>query len=181
MIKVILMIFLILTLSILELNAQTMTSWTTKDEGITLSSFYDSTLSFDKNLLGLPNVWTSAANPEYGRSSLSLTITGAKSAGWNPSELKKSEVEYQDGRKKWAQERGYKILSFIPFESKKNNFGLPIHSIGVVYQIKNIDYLELSHFIIVKNQIVHAKYVGSKKLNEWPKFKSILDQLKTIP
>ena len=98
------MIFL--SLSIPELNAQTTVSWTSSDEGITLSSSYDSTLSYDKNLLGLPNVWTSAANPEYGRSSLSLTITGAKSAGFNPSDLKKSEIEYQDGRKKWAKERG---------------------------------------------------------------------------
>ena len=170
----------ILIFTLFELNAQALKPWKTTDEGITLESSYNSSLAYDKNLLGLPHVWTSPASNELGRSSLSLTITGAKSSGWNPSELKKSENEYQDGRKKWAQERGYKILSFVPFESKKNNFGLPIHSIGVIYQIKNVSYLELSHFIIVKNQIVHAKFIGPTKLNEWEKFKPILDQLKLV-
>ena len=161
--------------------AQTNKSWTTEDEGIKLSTTYPSNLSFDKNLLGLPNVWTTPFVEGQGRSSLSLTITPASSAGWDSAALKKTENEYQQGRKNWASERGYQLTGFLPFSSTKNKNGLPMHTIGVTYTINGVEQFEVSVYLEVKSKLVHAKFVGPKSLDHWKVMKPILEELKLIP
>ncbi len=173
--------FVIFCLFNLKLFAQTLKPWSTEDEGIRLSTIYPSSLSFDKNLLGLPNVWTSPFVEGKGRSSLSLTITPASSSGWNAELLKKTEAEYQDGRKKWASERNYKIISFLPLSTAKNKNGIPMHTVGLNYEINGVEQMEISIFLEVKTKLAHAKFIGPKSSDQWKQMKTILDELKIIP
>ncbi len=161
--------------------AQNLKPWSTEDEGIKLSSTYPSTLGFDQNLLGLPNVWTSPLVPGQGRSSLSLTITPASAAGWDSSLLKKTETDYQMGRQNWATGRGYKITGFLPFSTSKNKHGIPMHSIGFSYIINGVEQYEVSVYLEVKSKLVHAKFVGPKSQDQWKVMKPIIDELKVMP
>ena len=116
-----------------------------------------------------------------GRSSLSLTITPATTAGWDSSLLKKTEADYQTGRKNWATERGYEVTGFLPFSSAKNKNGIPMHTIGFSYIINGVEQSEVSVYLEVKSKLVHAKFVGPKVLDQWKEMKSILDELKILP
>ena len=158
-------------------NGQQLLVWKTSEDGINLQTTYSPNLAYEKNLLGLPHSWVTVYNQEFGRSSLSLTITGQKTTGWNIEILKKTQSEYQDGRKKWAAERLYKVKKFYPFESHKNLHGLIINTIGFEYEIKNIEYKELSMFIEANNNLLHAKFVGANKLDQWGIFKPIIENL----
>ena len=177
MIKIMILFYFMTSL----LMAQNLKTWSTEEEGIKLTTTYPEVLKYDKNLLGLPNVWTTPFVNGKGRSSLSLTVTGANSNGWDSNQLKKTESTYQEGRKNWATERGYEVTGFLPFSSTKNKNGLPMHTIGFSYKINGIEQHEVSVYLEVKSKLVHAKFVGPKSLDHWKVMKSIIDDLRTIP
>lgn len=121
--------------------------------------------SYEKDILGLPHVFLGPEGDD--RASFSITLTGIADVELPVKDLKKNQLQYQDGRKKWAESREFKISKFIPYSTFKNGQATT-HSIGVQYKdAKNIEYQEMSYFTECPDSLVHTKalgVVGSEKM-----------------
>jgi hypothetical protein len=114
--------------------------------------------------LGLDHVTMSPQDPSLGTSSLSLTITGIPDSKFNSEELQASQNLYQDGRKKYINERGFKLVDFIPYKLEKTPQGHNIHTVGVVYSNDRKITLDKSYMIECPLSFLHAKFVGDVAL-----------------
>ena len=123
-------------------------------------------------MFGLENVILAPEDKSLGTASLSLTITELNGVRLNPVELKATEKDYQEGRRRYLSERKLELVEFLAFESKKNDHNLQVHSIGMVFKNKERVTKEKSFFIECPYALIHAKtffHVGP--LKELPKLK----------
>lgn len=150
------MFFKLLLLSILILGSYSVGAITVADERGSVELTLPQGWRYEKNLLGLPHVFLS---PQEKRASLSITITGIQDVNLPHKDLAKNQSQYQEGRKKWAQQREFTITKFIPYSHTINN-KISTHSIGVLYKDKNVEYLEMSYFTECPRSLVHMKALG---------------------
>jgi hypothetical protein len=114
--------------------------------------------SYEKEILGLPHVFLAPEGED--RASFSITLTGIADVELPVKDLKQNQTQYQEGRKKWAAAREFKISQFIPYSTFKNGKATT-HSIGVQYKdAKNVEYQELSYFTECPDSLVHTKALG---------------------
>lgn len=113
---------------------------------------------YEKNLMGLPHVLLSPEGKD--RASFSITLTGLAEMKLPTKELEKNQPEYQEGRKKWAESRGFKVIKFIPYALLKSGNKFQTHSIGFQYRDEKSEYTEMSYFTECPNSLVHTKALG---------------------
>ncbi len=130
-----------------------------KYKGVFKTSIPDA-YQFYPTFMGLENVIMTPKDSVLGTSSLSVTITGIKDAKLNSAELSSTQIDYQNGRNKYLDKRGLKLIEFIPYSLKKNSQGYQIHTIGVIYSNANRITLEMSYMIECPESFVHAKFLG---------------------
>ncbi|PIK14868.1 hypothetical protein [Halobacteriovorax sp. JY17] len=110
-----------------------------------------------KNFLGLPYVLIKKEQRSK-KTSISITPTGLKSLDLNPMLLQKNYDKYKIGRKNWAKKRGFKIDSYLEFDSFKNKTQTTIFSAGYIYTKKDsTQNIEVSYYIICKNETFQIK------------------------
>lgn len=165
---------IILPLALLILS---LPSWGMKISDERGSVFLDvpSDWKYEKNLLGIPHVFLSPDSTN--RTSLSLTLTGIEDVKLPVNELKKNQEQYQKGRREWALERDFTILSFIPYETSKTKDKFAIHSIGFEYKDSQTTYFEQSYYVECPGSLVHLKILGPKNSVRMPEARKMIHSL----
>lgn len=134
---------------------------------------------YEKDLFGLPHILLSPEGKD--RASFSITLTGIGDLKLPANDLKNNQKQYQDGRKKWAESRGFKISKFIPYETFLVDKKISTHSIGVQYKDeKNVEYLEMSYFTECSDSLVHTKALGVLESENIKTAKKIILSLKCL-
>lgn len=159
------MFFKFLSVCLISLTAYSAQALTVTDKRGQVEVSLPVGWSYEKDILGLPHVFLGPEGAD--RASFSITLTGIADVELPVKDLKKNQSQYQDGRKKWAEAREFKITKFIPYTTFKNGQATT-HSIGVQYKdAKNVEYQELSYFTECPDTLVHTKalgVVGSEKM-----------------
>jgi hypothetical protein len=130
---------------------------------------------YEKNLLGLPHVFLSPEDKD--RVSVSLTLTGIEDVKLPVKELHKNQNQYQEGRKEWAEERGFSISNFTPYETSKTKDKFQIHEIGFEYKDAESTYRELSWYVECPESLLHLKLLGTKTSARFEEGKAIIKSL----
>lgn len=152
------MFFKILSVFFLTVTAYSAQALTIVDKRGEVDVSLPAGWSYEKNILGLPHVFLAPDGAD--RASFSITLTGIADVGLPVKELQKNQKQYQEGRKKWAEQREFKISKFVPYATFKNGQATT-HSIGVQYKdAKNTEYLEMSYFTECPDSLVHTKALG---------------------
>jgi hypothetical protein len=152
------MFFKFLSVLIMTLTAYSAQALTVADNRGQVEVSLPTGWTYEKDIFGLPHVYLGPEGAD--RASFSITLTGIADVGLPVKDLKKNQQQYQDGRKKWAEQREFKITRFIPYSTFKNGQATT-HSIGVQYKdAKNVEYLELSYFTECPDSLVHTKALG---------------------
>ncbi len=131
----------------------------TEKGGVYKISFPDN-YEYHAKFLGLENVIMSPHDKNLGTASLSIYFTGLEGSNLDPKQLEKTQKEYQEGRKKYVQERNLKLIEFLPYQLKKNSQGYNIHTIGVIYSNATKVTVDKTFMIECPMSFIHSKYVG---------------------
>lgn len=108
-----------------------------------------------KDLFGMPFIYFSPSTNGQ-RSNISFTDTGAE-LELDVKSLKSSELVYQEGKKKWAETIGVKVLGFDSYEVSTNKYGHQVHRIGFNYEHEGKTYNEKSFYIECRGKILFSK------------------------
>ena len=130
----------------------------------------------DKDFLGMPLVFSGPYDNKFGRSSLSVTVTGLQDPGFDPKDLKASESRYFQGRRKWLDAKEGQWLKEFNFENFKSSQGHKIYSIGFQYIFGGKEFSERSFFYFCPESMVHMKLLLTKK--DQDKYAEILNIIK---
>lgn len=108
-----------------------------------------------KDLFGIPYIYFS---PQVNgqRSNISFTDTGAE-VELDVNALSSNQPDYQENKKKWAEQVGASPLGFIPYKVTTNKRGHKIHQIGFNFSHEGKNYNERSYYIECRGKIIFSK------------------------
>jgi len=89
---------------------------------------------------------------------LSVTPTG-QTVNFDTAALKKTEKEYQNGRKEWVKSKGGNVISFEPYKTEKWSGITVAHVVGYRYKISEGEFNEHSFYVVCKDGLYHLKTV----------------------
>ena len=112
-----------------------------------------------RNVLRIPYVIAGPVRATL-RTVVEVTPVGPTTLKWDSEALKKHQAEYEDGRKKWAKKRHFKILSFAPQQSETWASGIDVQIVGVSYQLTESTANELSCYALCKGKLFHFKRIS---------------------
>lgn len=133
--------------------------------------------SYEQNILGLPHVFLTDEKPE--RTSLSMTLTGLAEVKLSEKDLKKTQIQYQQGRREYVEKRQGKVERFLPYELLSHR--PRTHFIGIEYSLNKTSYREESYFVECPKSLVHLKLLGLKTSAKVPQAREIVRSLKCLP
>lgn len=106
--------------------------------------------------IGFPLVVLSPVENGYRRTmSLTPEMTASK-MNVSLDDMKKEELIYQNGRKKYVSDRKGEVHEFLPIEKVKNDHGLEIFRLGYIYSIGGLKIVEYSYRFTCQNNVVAA-------------------------
>jgi hypothetical protein len=114
-----------------------------------------------KELFGMPFIYFS---PQLNgqRSNISFTDTNAE-VELDTDSLEKTQANYKEMKKKWAEKVGATPESFVPYEVSQNKYGHRIHAIGFNYEHEGKSYNEKSFYIECRGKIIFSKSLRLKE------------------
>lgn len=94
---------------------------------------------------------------------ITFNPTTVESFVFNKEKLKKEQMIYQDGRKKWLDKNHAKLKAFIPYSSTQwLNVG-EVHTVGVEYEMMNQHFYEVEYFFNCKNELSNFHVLMTKE------------------
>ena len=115
-----------------------------------------------KDFLGLPYVFIKSEDAGK-QSSISVTPTGITNIVLKDDLLKGNYDQYKDGRRKWAEKRGFSHLAFTPFRSFYNASKAKIISAGYSYRKRDGgENREKSYYVLCPREMFQIKSLATK-------------------
>jgi hypothetical protein len=117
-----------------------------------------------KDLFGIPFVYFSPLKNGQ-RSNLSFTDTGLD-LDLEVKSLAKSQKDYENGRRAWAEQVSATPISFYPYEVFSNQHGHRVHQIGFSYEHQTKVYSERSYYVECRGRIIFSKSLRLRENQE---------------
>mgnify|MGYP003665797845 CR=1 FL=1 len=110
-----------------------------------------------KDKWGVPLMLYGPKSPKGGRISLSVMPTPYTVKKFDKKELKSTQGEFREARKRHLSKVNGEAVKFFPYEVKKWKGVKEVHTIGYQFKLKNILYTENSFYFQCNNQFFVMK------------------------
>lgn len=108
-----------------------------------------------QDLFGMPlMILGPMESEEAGRPTITITTT-IDPAPLSAQEMKRTQEDYQDGRREWAKGKGGEVLSFVPYHTQKWAHVPVVHCIGVRFQLNDKTYLERTYMFKAGENVLY--------------------------
>lgn len=96
-----------------------------------------------------------------GNTTISFTFMGISNAQLKPEDLKSTQGDYHEGKKRFMQEHSLKFVEFRPYEFKTSKTNKGVHTVAVIYidADKSVT-LDRTYLIECPKTLIFAKLLG---------------------